>query len=101
MVPMGKAELLFKSKKIYPDGAIKEMVIWKLPVATKDRSHALKYRLYYDSPDGKCLVRYDNEKGKGDHRHFKGREESYRFQGVETLVNDFQRDIDKARRKRL
>ena len=91
---MPEARLLFRSKIIYPEGAMREMVIWELPKATSERSHRLKYRLYYGDKHGRCLVRYDNETGKGDHRHFDNREESYRFLDVETLITDFQRDID-------
>ena len=62
------AQLLFRDKYVYADGAIREMVIWRLPQADSERPHALKYRLYYGYP-GKPPVRYDNERGKGDHRH--------------------------------
>ena len=41
------------------------------------------------------LVRYDNEAGKGDHRHVMGREESYRFVSVAKLRRDFEADIRK------
>ena len=68
-----------------------EMTIWALPRASQDRPHGLKYRLYCGR-DGQCLVRYDNETGKGDHRHYGGREESYRFQSLEQLVEDFRTD---------
>ncbi len=44
------------------------MVLWQLPRATKDRPHGIKYRLYLGRA-GQALVRYDNETGKGDHRH--------------------------------
>jgi hypothetical protein len=44
---MAKAKLVYRSKFVYPDGAIKEMVIWQLPKETLDRPHRLKYRLYY------------------------------------------------------
>jgi hypothetical protein len=90
--------LFFRSKFLYPDGAIREMVLWKLPKPTPDRPHGLKYRLYYGLADGPCLVRYDNEKGKGDHRHIGRQEESYTFKNVETLVKDFLADIAKIRR---
>jgi hypothetical protein len=96
---MAKAVLLFKAKKIYPDGAIKEMVIWQLPKSGPERPHGLKYRLYYGTVDGTCVVRYDNETGKGDHRHFYDHEKTYFFQGVEQLIKDFQQDIDLARRQ--
>jgi Family of unknown function (DUF6516) len=58
----------------------------------------LKYRLYYGLADGTCVVRYDNETGKGDHRHEGDREESYAFTDVETLVADFLADIARVRR---
>jgi hypothetical protein len=57
------AQLLFRDKYIYADGAIREMVIWRLPEADSERAHGLKYSLFYGHP-GKCLVRYDNERGK-------------------------------------
>lgn len=46
------AKLLYRQKFIYPDGAIREMVLWQLPRPTKDRPHGLKYRLYYGLADG-------------------------------------------------
>ena len=95
---MVRAKLIYRSKMIYPDGAIREMVIWQLPRKSADRPHALKYRLYYGDSKGNCLVRYDNETGKGDHRHFRGKEEHYNFITVEQLVEDFQSDIDKFRK---
>ncbi len=89
-----KAVLLLDEKVVLPDGAIMELVIWRLPRATPDRPHGLKYRLYFGRR-GICLVRYDDESGKGDHRHIKGREESYRFVSVEKLRRDFETDIAK------
>jgi hypothetical protein len=44
------------------------------------------------------MVRYDNETGKGDHRHEGDREEPYAFTDVETLVADFLADIARVRR---
>jgi Family of unknown function (DUF6516) len=38
-------------------------------------------------------VRYDNERGKGDHRHLGLREEAYVFTTIEQLLDDFERDI--------
>ena len=75
------------------------MVLWQLPRKSRDRPHGLKYRLYYGLRDGTCLVRFDNESGKGDHKHAGSQEERYRFIDVETLVADFLAEIEKARRK--
>ena len=94
---MAKAKLIYRSKLIYPEGAIREMVIWQLPEKSTERPHALKYRLYYGDAKGNCLVRYDNETGKGDHRHFKHQEEPYQFTSVEQLIKDFQNDITNFR----
>ena len=74
------------------------MVLWQLPEKTAGKPYGLKYRLYYGLADGTCLVRYDNETGKGDHRHRGDQEEPYKFKDVETLVADFLEDIEKARR---
>ena len=95
-----KAKLVHRSKLVYPDGSVREMVIWRVPEPTAERPHSLKYRLYYGDATGTCLVRYDNETGKGDHKHIGGREEPYDFGTVETLVADFQEDIDRFRRMR-
>lgn len=90
------ARLVFRDKYVYADGAIREMVIWQVQDRDADRPHDLKYRLFYGYPD-QCLVRYDNERGKGDHVHFRGREEAYSFVSVEQLITDFKADIERLR----
>ncbi|MCF6256138.1 MAG: DUF6516 family protein [Gammaproteobacteria bacterium] len=90
------AQLIFRDKYIYADGAIREMVIWRLPDTDSERPHGLKYRLYYGHSD-MCLVRYDNERGKGDHRHEGNQEAPYTFISVEKLIQDFKVDIKRLR----
>jgi hypothetical protein len=90
------AILLLKDKYLYPDGAIREMWIWALSKFDRERPHGLKYGLFYGYP-GRCLVRYDNERGKSDHRHYENKEEPYYFTTVEKLVEDFSKDIQKLR----
>jgi hypothetical protein len=97
---LAKATLHHHSKLTYPDGAVREMILWRLPKSSADRPHGLKYRLYYGLADGTCLVRYDNESGKGDHKHYRGREQPYPFLSVELLVRDFLADIAKLRKAR-
>lgn len=87
-----KATLLLREKVIRTDGGVVEIVIWRLPRATADRPHGLKYRLYFGR-NGKDLVRYDNETGKGDHRHIEDREMTYQFISVAKLRQDFEADI--------
>ena len=91
-----EAVLLYRDKYIYRDGAIREMVIWRLAEADSEYLHRLKYRLFYGYP-GKSLVRYDNERGKGDHRHYQDREEAYNWVSITQLVTDFKADIKKLR----
>lgn len=90
--------LILREKHLLPDPAIVEMGLWQLPEMTTTYPHGIKYRLYYGLKDGRYMVRYDNESGKGDHRHYKNREEPYCFIDVETLVRDFLVDVAKARR---
>ena len=68
------------------------MVIWQLPETNPERSHGLKYRLVYIK-DGKRVVGYDNERGKGDHRHIGSKESRYIFRSIDRLVRDFWDDI--------
>ena len=91
-----KAIRAFYDRAEYPDGAIVEMSIWTVPVSVPGSSHAFKYRLFYGYP-GKRVISYDNERGKGDHRHVGNREESYRFSSLETLIADFLSDVKRER----
>lgn len=91
-----RATQAFYDKQQLPDGAIIEMVIWELPKPLRGSDHRLKYRLFYGFP-GERLVGYDNEQGKGDHRHIEGREERYTFTTAEQLVADFLADVRRLR----
>ena len=87
-----KAIPIARTKEVRDDGTIVEVVIWELPEPLLPSTHPYKYRLFY----GTSLeerVRYDNERGKGDHRHIAGRELSYVFVNVDQLLNDFERDV--------
>jgi hypothetical protein len=91
-----KAELLFHKRIEYDDGAIVEMVIWRVPMPVLPSAHVLKYSLFYGYP-GIREVGYDNERGKGDHRHFQGVEMAYAFSTVEQLMADFWSDVRRLR----
>jgi len=69
-----------------------EMVLWELPAPLPGSSHGYKYRLAY-VVEGECALRFDNETGKGDHRHVKDVESRYAFRGPERLVADFFAEI--------
>jgi hypothetical protein len=91
-----KAELLQRQKSVLIDGAILEMVVWRVPQPVEGCVHNYKYRLYFGR-DGERIVGYDNERPKGDHRHFNGVETPYVFSTVELLVRDFLADVERAR----
>jgi hypothetical protein len=92
------AELLLQERYVLDEHSFVEIVVWRVPVALRGSVHGLKYRLAYVVGGG-CLVRYDNEAGKGDHRHDRGREEPYRFVSIDDLLADFWADVDARRRE--
>ena len=85
-----RARQLFRYRAVQ-GGVTVEMVIWALPRPTAERPHGLKYRLYCGR-GRECHVRYDNEVGKGDHRHYGERQEAYRFESLDRLTEDFRVD---------
>lgn len=92
-----KARLFVEYKQALIDGTIVEVRIWELPERTPERPHGLKYSLFFGR-DGERIVGYDNERGKGDHRHYGDREEPYAFRSLKQLFDDFEADIAKERR---
>lgn len=92
---MPKAELLFRERREMAKGGILQAVIWRVPSPVPPSGHLLKYSLVY-IVDGVRIVGYDNERGKGDHRHYGSREEPYRFTTPEHLMQDFLNDVRAA-----
>jgi hypothetical protein len=92
-----KAELLMHERHVLDASAFVEIVIWRLPRSAAGSAHRFKYRLALVI-DEKCVLRYDNEAGKGDHKHVDDAEQRYVFTTPETLVDDFWREVDRRRR---
>ena len=59
-----------------------DSAIWRLPQSVRGSEHRFKYRLAL-VVDGVCVLRFDNEAGKGDHKHVANAEEPYKFNGPE------------------
>ncbi|RVU21953.1 hypothetical protein EOE48_00960 [Methylobacterium oryzihabitans] len=95
---MAAASLILNMKKTYPDGAILQLVAWRLPdpECVRGSTHRFKYRLFYGVP-GTRLLSYDNEAGKGDHVHRGAVEAPYTFISVRELVRVF---LDEVRTMR-
>jgi hypothetical protein len=87
-----KAELVVHQKVTDEGGNTIEIKIWRLAGATADKPHGVRYSLAY-IVDGKRVPGYDNGEGKGDHRHYRGREEPYLFVDIDRLFDDFYTDI--------
>jgi len=90
------AEILLNKRRILSESAFVEMVVWRLPRSQAGSTHRLKYRLAF-VVDGVCVLRYDNESGKGDHKHAGDEEVEYVFTTAEALLDDFWKDVDNRR----
>lgn len=87
------AQLITGFKNVNPDGSILELVVWRVPKPVPPSTHPYKYRAVY-IVNGQRILGFDNERGKGDHRHVNDVELSYRFTTVEQLVEDFIAAVD-------
>ena len=87
-----KAEPILKQRVADVGGGFAEYVVWLLPKPLTPSEHRYKYRLAYVK-NGHCVVRYDNERGKGDHRHFGNQEIQYIFSTPRKRIADFEADI--------
>ena len=87
-----KAILLVRDRATHSDGVFSELVVWQVPVPVSGSLHSFKYRLAL-VVRGACLLRYDNEVGKGNHRHGPEGESEYNFVSLERLFVDFEREV--------
>jgi Family of unknown function (DUF6516) len=91
------AEPLMNERHVLDAETFVEIVVWRLPRPLRGSTHRFKYRLALVR-SGLCVLRYDNEAGKGDHRHVRELETPYAFKDPETLLADFWSDVRKWRR---
>lgn len=89
------AELLLNARHIVSENAFAEMIVWRLPAPLPGSSHVFKYRLALVVA-GVCVLRYDNEAGKGDHKHMGEDESPYVFATPQALLDDFWSDAAKV-----
>ena len=93
------AELWIDQRYILDERSFVEIVVWRVPVRVPGSQHHFKYRLAY-VVDGQRVLLYDNERGKGDHKHVGGVEEPYIFTDSNKLLDDFFADVDRLRREK-
>ncbi|MGA2468921.1 MAG: DUF6516 family protein [Thermodesulfobacteriota bacterium] len=61
--------------------------------------HGLKYSFAYVA-NGERVVGYDNAEGKGDHKHYMGKEYPYKYLDLERLWKDFGKDIQRFKEEK-
>lgn len=88
------ATIIQRDRETRPDGVLIEIVVWAVDPPVAGCAHGYKYRLYAGL-NGKTLVRYDNEVGKGDHKHEGAAEVEvrYRFISMAQTIRDFIADV--------
>lgn len=87
------ARLLLRERRILGEDRFAEIVVWQLPRPLAASRHPFKYRLAF-VVDGVCVLRFDNETGKGDHKHVGEREVPYAFSGLNRLIADFWDEVE-------
>jgi hypothetical protein len=91
-----KAKELVRRRVNIAENAFAEILIWQVPEPVPGSWHLFKYSLAFVAR-GRCVLRYDNEAGKGDHRHIGTLEEAYPFSSPRQLMADFFDDITRWR----
>ena len=89
---MKTALLLLEERRDIAEDRFVELVVWQVPQPVSASKHLFKFRLVFVI-NGLCVLRYDNEAGKGDHRHVGAVESPYTFTTPEQLYADFMADV--------
>lgn len=87
------ARLLLDERQQLRAEAFVALRVWAVPHAVRGSAHRYKYSLAL-IVGGVCVLRYDNEAGKGDHKHVGDLEVIYDFTTPEQLMRDFWQDVD-------
>lgn len=88
-----KAIRLINERVIISETTFAELVVWRIPEPAAGSMHLYKYRLALVI-DQECVLRYDNEPGKGGHKHIGEVESSYEFTTPENLLANFWKDVE-------
>ena len=85
---MPKAEKILDVRNVFDDGSFLIIRVWRVVDPVPPSPHSFKYSFFYGRP-GERLVLFDNERGKGDHKHIREVESRYSFESIEKLMADF------------
>lgn len=92
-----KATLIIERRIVFGDRDFAEAVVWMVPTPVPPSTHNIKYRLVY-IVEGKRIVGFDNERGRGDHRHDGDTVTPYQFTSIDQLLEDFAAAVEEWRR---
>jgi len=87
-----QASALVRRRVVVAADAFVELMIWQVPEPVLPSMHWFKYSMAY-VVEQRCVVRYDNERGKGDHRHTEVAGGPYAFSTPDQLMADFAADV--------
>lgn len=91
------ADLLIKKRDYFPnEDAFTSITVWAVDPSIRGSQHNYKYSLAY-VVQGVCVMRYDNEAGKGDHKHIGDTEFTVTFSGLDDLISQFFNDVNRIR----
>jgi hypothetical protein len=91
-----KAEKLLDVRVELDGGFLLALRLWRVPSPVPPSTHSFKYALFYGRP-GERLVLFDNERGKGNHKHILEVESPYEFTTPDKLIEDFQAAVRAVR----
>lgn len=89
---MTKAGKPLDVRTVLEDSCILALQLWRVPSPVPPSTHSFKYALFYGRP-GERVVLFDNEHGKGDHKHILEVETTYESTTPDKLVEDFEATV--------
>jgi hypothetical protein len=93
---LAKAEKILDVRNVFDDGSFLIIRVWQVVDPVPPSQHRFKYSFFYGRP-GERLALFDNERGKGDHKHIGEVESAYVFESVEKLTADFMVEVKQIR----
>lgn len=84
-----------KSRRWIDEVTFIETRVIRLSDPLEGSDHPYKYSLALVVA-GECVLRYDNERGKGDHKHEGEVESEYLFTTLSQLLSDFKADVKRV-----
>lgn len=91
-----KAQVLVDERMKQGENAFAELRVLRVPASVRGSEHEFKYSLSL-VVEGVCVLRFDNEAGKGDHYHLGDKELPYSFSTIPALLADFWNRVDEWR----